>query len=104
MWHKGDLVKESERLLGLDPILRKIACPDRPGEWACYSLNDWKQMTEAEWYQITTGTQPERLRSALAVVRRIRPLDLFSDRAILACSLGRAHPKRCSTISSACWA
>jgi hypothetical protein len=49
MWHKGDLVKESERLLDLVPALRKIACPDRPREWVCYSVNDWKQMTEAEW-------------------------------------------------------
>jgi hypothetical protein len=49
MWHKGDLVKESERLLDLAPALRKIACPDRPREWACYLAHDWKQMTEAEW-------------------------------------------------------
>jgi hypothetical protein len=30
-------------------VLRKIACPDRPHQWACYSVDDWKQMTEAEW-------------------------------------------------------
>ncbi len=49
MWHKGGLVKESERLLDLAPALRKVACPDRPREWACYSPLDWRQMTEAEW-------------------------------------------------------
>lgn len=48
-WHKGDLVTERERLLDLAPTLRKTACPDRPREWASYSPEDWKQMTEAEW-------------------------------------------------------
>jgi len=47
--HRGDIVAESERLLDLPPVLRKIACPDRPSEWASYSPDDWKQMTEAEW-------------------------------------------------------
>ena len=47
--HKGDLVKESERILNLPPTARRITCPDRPHEWSSYSLEDWKQMTESEW-------------------------------------------------------
>ena len=47
--HRGDPVRESERVLDQGPPVRKIACPDRPSEWASYTMNDWKQMTAAEW-------------------------------------------------------
>jgi hypothetical protein len=46
--HRGDVVLQPERILDSLPT-RKIACPDRPREWASYALEDWKQMTEAEW-------------------------------------------------------
>lgn len=48
-WHRGELARESELILGLPLANRRIACPDRPREWATYSLEDWKQMTEADW-------------------------------------------------------
>ena len=50
--HRGDPVKESERLLNLGPASRKIACPDRPTQWASYSLDDWKQMSDREWNEV----------------------------------------------------
>ena len=50
--HKGDIVAETERILDSLPS-RRIAYPDRPREWASYSLEDWKQMTEAEWNAVS---------------------------------------------------
>ena len=44
--HRGDVVSPPET-----PTMRKtgkLECPDNPGQFAEYTLSDWKQGTESE--------------------------------------------------------